>query len=45
MQMLATIGLDIANDGWEGEQHVMQSRSIQRSRQPTGATAFSNAGF
>src|ERR1044072_5444061 len=32
-------------DGWESEQHVMQSRSIRRSGQPTRATASSNAGF
>ena len=30
---------------WEGEQHVMQSRSIWRSGQPNCAVAFSNAGF
>ena len=29
----------------EGEQHVMQSRSIRRSGQPTWATALSNARF
>ena len=28
-----------------GEQHVMQSRSIRRSGQPTCASALSNAGF
>jgi hypothetical protein len=27
----------------KGEQHVMQSRSIRRSGQPTWATALSNA--
>jgi hypothetical protein len=27
----------------KGEQHVMQSRSIRRSGQPTFATALSNA--
>ena len=32
-------------EGWEGEQHVMQSRSIRRSGQPTCASASSNAGF
>ena len=32
-------------EGWEGEQHVMQSRSIRRSGQPTWATALSNARF
>ena len=32
-------------EGWEGEQHVMQSRSIRRSGQPTCASALSNAGF
>jgi hypothetical protein len=32
-------------DGWEGEQHVMQSRSIRRSGQPTRASALSNARF
>jgi hypothetical protein len=32
-------------EGWEGEQHVMQSRSIRRSGQPTCATASSNARF
>src|SRR4051812_47863437 len=31
--------------GWEGGQHVMQSRSIRRSGQPTCATASSNARF
>ena len=30
---------------WEGEQHVMQCRSIRRSGQPTWATASSNACF
>ena len=30
-------------EGWEGEQHVMQSRSIRRSGQPTCAIAFLNA--
>ena len=29
----------------KGEQHVMQSRSIRRSGQPTCAIALSNAGF
>jgi transposase len=28
-----------------GEQHLMQSRSIRRSGQPTGASALSNAWF
>ena len=32
-------------DGWKGEQHVMQCRSIRRSGQPTCASASSNAGF
>jgi len=32
-------------NGWEGEQHVMQSRSIRRSGQPTWASALSNAWF
>jgi NAD(P)-dependent dehydrogenase (short-subunit alcohol dehydrogenase family) len=32
-------------EGWEGEQHVMQSRPIRRSGQPTCASALSNAGF
>ena len=32
-------------EGWEGEQHVMQSRSIRRSGQPTCARASSNASF
>jgi transposase len=32
-------------EGWEGEQHVMQSRSFRRSGQPTWATAFLNARF
>ena len=32
-------------ESWEGEQHVMQSRSIRRSGHPTRATAFSNASF
>jgi len=32
-------------NGWEGEQHVMQSRSIRRSGQPTRASALSNACF
>jgi transposase len=32
-------------ESWEGEQHVMQSRSIRRSGQPTSATASSNATF
>ena len=32
-------------EGWEDEQHVMQSRSIRRSGQPTRAIASSNAGF
>ena len=32
-------------EGWEGEQHVMQSRSIWRSGQPTYPHALSNAGF
>jgi hypothetical protein len=30
-------------NGWEGEQHVMQSRSIRRSGQPTWAIASPNA--
>jgi hypothetical protein len=30
-------------NGWEGEQHVMQSRSTRRSGQPTWANASSNA--
>ena len=30
-------------EGWQGEQHVMQSRSSRRSGQPTRATALSNA--
>jgi hypothetical protein len=33
MQSISTIGLDIAK-GWEGEQRLMQSRSIRRSGQP-----------
>jgi hypothetical protein len=32
-------------NGWEGEQHVMQSRSIRRSGQPTRASALSNAWY
>jgi hypothetical protein len=35
----------IRRDGWEGEQHVMQSRSIRRSGQPISASASQNAGF
>jgi hypothetical protein len=55
MQAVTTIGLDIAKsvfqvhgidaEGWEGGQHVMQSRSIRRSEQPTCASASQNAGF
>ena len=30
-------------EGWEGEQHAMQCRSIRRSGQPTCAIAFLNA--
>src|SRR5271166_6615244 len=39
--------LDIVADtrDAQGEQYVMQSRSIRRSGQPTCATALSNAGF
>jgi hypothetical protein len=34
------------SEGWRSEQHVMQSRSIRRSGQPTCAIALlSNAGF
>jgi hypothetical protein len=32
-------------EGWEDEQHVMQSRSIRRSGQPSYPQALSNAGF
>jgi hypothetical protein len=41
------IASDIRCDvkGWEGKQHVMQSRSIRRSGQPTRARALSNARF
>ena len=35
----------IARQGLEREQHVMQSRSIRRSGQPTCAIASSNASF
>jgi hypothetical protein len=31
--------------GWEGEQHVMQSRSIRRSGQPTRASASQNVSY
>ena len=31
--------------GWEGEQHVMQGRSIRRSGQPRCASASLNAGY
>ena len=31
--------------GWEGEQHVMQSRSIRRSGQPTCASASIECGL
>jgi hypothetical protein len=33
----------IRREGWESKQHVMQSRSIRRSGQPTSAIASSNA--
>ena len=36
-------GYQACCEGWEGEQHVMQSRSIRRSGQPTRASALSNA--
>ena len=39
------IGQPARCEGWEGEQHVMQSRSIRRSGQPTRASASQNAGF
>ena len=31
--------------GWEGDQHVMQGRSIRRSGQPRCASASLNAGY
>jgi hypothetical protein len=42
-EIAPAIGRDV--NGWEGEQHVMQSRSIRRSGQPTRASALSNACF
>jgi hypothetical protein len=40
-EIASGIGRDV--NGWEGKQHVMQSRSIRRSGQPTRASALSNA--
>jgi hypothetical protein len=39
------VGQPARCEGWEGEQRVMQSRSIWRPGQPTYPQALSNAGF
>ena len=42
---VAALRQELQKLGWEDEQHVMQSRSIQRSGQPTSASACLNARF